>query len=165
METPDRRATWRTHLLGAGLALLFLLVYFVAIRPARVAWAGYLAMPAVARTYEAAGELRQLGPTVAITSGSGRGEQHTAPAGLPFLFAGAVLLAAQPRKPWWAYLLGYHVVVGALALGLFVLGASGHPIAFLLQRFVATFLLDVMSLLAALLLVVRPAARPAARTP
>jgi hypothetical protein len=101
------------------------------------------------------------GRPVVVMTGGPRDERHTSPAGLSFLLAGVVLTAAQPRRPWWALLLAAHLVLGALALGLFALGTAGWPLAFSAQRFIATFLLDVGTLLVPVWVVFRPSA-PAA---
>ena len=143
--------------------MLFVAAYVFVVRPARIAWASHVALPVAEAARDPSVGVEQLpGEPLVVMTGGPRDERHSAPAGLSFLLAGAILTAAQPKRPWWAVLLGAHLALGALALGLFALGTSGWPLAFALQRFIATFLLDVGTLLVPVWVVFRPAARPAA---
>ncbi len=150
-------ARWRTVALGCAICALFLAGYLALVRPARVLWAQHVALPAVTSVADGTRPVAQPpGQPVVEVSGREHVERYTAPGGITFLIAGALLAATRPRKPWWLYLLGYHVLGGALALGFFVLGASGVGLGFEAERFVATFLIDVVTLVVPVWLVFRP---------
>jgi len=72
--------------------------------------------------------------------------QWVAPAGILFLLPAMFLIAVFPLRPFWVYLLGYHLVVGVVSFGVFALGVAYLDAAFELYRFSRTYLTEAVSL-------------------
>lgn len=89
--------------------------------------------------------------------------QWAAPVGVLFLLPGLFLIALFPDRPYWAWLLAYHVVLGVVAFGAFALGLAAWAPAFKLYTFARTYLAETVSLAVPLLLALaaRGSRRPA----
>ncbi|GAB5534175.1 MAG: hypothetical protein Rubg2KO_04240 [Rubricoccaceae bacterium] len=72
--------------------------------------------------------------------------QWVAPVGILFLLPAMFLIAAFPLRPFWLYLLAYHLVVGGVSFGVFALGVAYLDAAFELYRFSRTYLTEAVSL-------------------
>lgn len=72
--------------------------------------------------------------------------QWVAPAGILFLLPAMFLIAVFPLRPFWLYLLGYHLVVGVVSFGVFALGVAYLDAAFEVYRFSRTYLTEAVSL-------------------
>lgn len=90
--------------------------------------------------------------------------QWAAPVGVLFLLPGLFLIALFPDRPYWAWLLGYHVALGVVAFGAFALGLAAWAPAFKLYTFARTYLAETVSLAVPLLLALAArGSRPGAR--
>lgn len=165
MRALTRWAETHPRLVGLGLAGLLLVVYIVAIRPVRDWSASRVAYPVFASidtprsrslrlvqtpqrpeaVFALPGEVdvpeeiqeRTRQPDVA---------QWVAPVGVLFLLPAMFLLAVFPLRPFWVYLLGYHLAVGLVSFGVFALGVAYWDAAFELYRFSRTYLTEAVSL-------------------
>ncbi len=75
-----------------------------------------------------------------------------APVGVLFLLPAMFLVFVFPTRPFWAVLLAYHLVVGALSLAVFAVGLGWFAPAFGLYLFTRTYLTESVSLVVPLLL-------------
>ena len=163
----------RPRLWGAALALALLALYVVAMRPARHWVAEHVAYPAFASIETP----RAQALTVARTPGrpdavwayptalaAGRDAQTVvyqdrdavaewaAPAGVIFLLPALLLVAVYPGRPFWLWLLGYHVALGLVSGLVFALGVAYVEAAFAVYTFSRTYLAEAVSLVVPLLL-------------
>ncbi len=165
--TPRRRWLW-----GSGLALLLLVVYLVALRPARLWVAEHVAYPLLtqvatprADTFTLVRLARRPDAVFAVPRASlppGADvdavvratvpPQWTAPVGVIFLLPAMFLAVAFPTRPYWLYLLAYHVVLGVVAFGVFAVGLGWWPPAFSVYTFARTYLAETVSFAVPLLL-------------
>jgi len=131
------RTTLRAWIERSLLVGLLLAAYIWVWRPAR-AWIGTnVLVPAVqsveterARSFDVAPQ--PLGVSVSSeTMGTGM----RAPGGILFLLPALLLVAAFPRRPYWLYLWGYHLGLGALLLGTLCLGVAWADGAFTVHQF------------------------------
>ena len=72
--------------------------------------------------------------------------QWVAPVGVLFLLPAMFLIAAFPQRPFWLYLLGYHLLVGVVSSVVFAVGVGYWDAAFELYRFSRTYLTEAVSL-------------------
>ena len=72
--------------------------------------------------------------------------QWVAPVGVLFVLPAMFLIAVFPLRPYWVYLLIYHLAVGVLSFGVFALGVGYLDAAFELYRFSRTYLTEAVSL-------------------
>ncbi len=75
-----------------------------------------------------------------------------APVGVLFLLPAMFLVFVFPTRPFWLVLLAYHLIVGALSLGVFAVGLGWFAPAFGLYLFTRTYLTESVSLVVPLLL-------------
>ena len=75
-----------------------------------------------------------------------------APVGVLFLLPALFLIFVFPTRPFWAVLLAYHLVVGAVSLAVFAVGLGWFAPAFSLYLFTRTYLTESVSLVVPLLL-------------
>ena len=160
----------RPRLWGLALALALLAAYVAVIRPVREVVAQHVAYPVFAAvdTERSAGfEVVQPGrrPEAVFVYPAGEvppPDAHpaegpepaiwTAPAGVIFLLPAMFLLAAFPARPYWLYLLGYHVALGVGTVLLFALGIGWAAWAFDAHQFARTYVSEGVSLTIPLLL-------------
>lgn len=158
---------------GAVLAVALLALYVVALKPARLFVAEHVAYPAFASIETPRAEAL----TVARTPGrpdavwayptalaAGRDAQTVvyenrdavaewaAPVGVIFLLPALLLVAVYPSRPFWLWLLGYHVVLGVVSAFVFALGVGYVEAAFAVYTFSRTYLAEAVSLVVPLLL-------------
>ena len=159
------------RLWGALFAGLLLAFYVVALRPARLWTAAHVARP----LFEAVETPRASGFVLAVSPGrpdavyavprdraDGRDAQQlereggvaewAAPVGVLFILPAMFLLAAFPARLFWLGLLGYHVAVGAVSMGVFAVGLGWFDPAFAMYTFARTYLTESVSLVVPLLL-------------
>ncbi len=142
-----RAPSW---LAGAAGALAFLAVYFGAWQPARTWLAQSVAYPALALVHtERSGHFtldagRHPRSVYVFEAGDPSGEARAvfhAPAGRTFLVAALVLIALFPYRPYWLYLWGFHLSLGALSLVALLAGLgwteAGLTFHTFLDRYVA----------------------------
>lgn len=162
----------RPRLWGLAFAAALLAVYVAAVRPARM-WAAeavvYPALAAIdtprARTLQIVRTPRRadavwavparLGadPEAAIQDHRPEVAEWAAPVGVVFLLPALFLVAAFPARPYWLYLLAYHLGLGAVSFGVFALGVGWFEPAFAVYTFSRTYLAETVSLVVPLLLV------------
>ncbi len=171
---------------GIGLAVLLLAVYVVALRPARLWVSAHLAAPAlqqidtprartlalvrIARRPHCPIPLPGPGLTPDVSDAGLQGVEQdaepppwAAPVGVIFLLPAMFLAALFPSRPYWAYLLAYHVVLGLTSFLVFAAGVAWWAPAFGVYTFARTYLAETVSLAVPLLLALaargdRPAA-------
>jgi hypothetical protein len=78
--------------------------------------------------------------------------QWAVPVGVVFLLPAMFLAAAFPARPYWLWLLAYHVVLGAVSFGVFALGLGWVGPAFEVYTFSRTYLAETVSLVVPVLL-------------
>lgn len=157
-----RRVRWP---LGVGLALLLLVAYFGAVRPARVWLAEDVAGPAfyaieterserfVLQQPEGRRSVVLAVPRDATPEDvEARTAQWSAPIGSLFVMPALFLIAVFPLRLYWLALLLYHAVLGAVAFVLFYLGLGWFAPAFMLYDFSQTYVAETISLVLPLLL-------------
>jgi hypothetical protein len=157
-----------------GLVFLIALLagYVGVVRPARLWVAEHVAYPALAALdTPRAQTLRvvrlphrpdavwaiptRLGgdPAVAVQDHRDEVGEWAAPVGVIFLLPALFLIAAYPDRPYWLWLLAYHVVLGVVSLGVFAVGVGWFEPAFAVYTFSRTYLAEAVSLVVPLLLV------------
>ena len=155
-----QRVERHPRLWGFAFAALLLAAYVVVLRPAREAIAQHIAYPifaAVDTPRSAQFDVVQ-GRSEAVfvlPAGSVTDEEPiiwAAPAGVIFLLPAMFLLVAFPTRPYWLYLLAYHLVLGLSTVVLFALGIGWIPAAFNLHQFARTYVSEGISLTIPLLL-------------
>ena len=78
--------------------------------------------------------------------------EWSAPVGVLFVLPAMFLVFVFPTRPFWLVLLGYHLIVGAVSLGVFAVGLGWFEPAFQLYLFTRTYLTESVSLVVPLLL-------------
>ena len=155
-----QRVERHPRLWGFVFAALLFASYVVVLRPAREAIAQHIAYPifaAVDTPRSAQFDVVQ-GRSEAVfvlPAGSVTDEEPiiwAAPAGVIFLLPAMFLLVAFPTRPYWLYLLAYHLVLGLSTVVLFALGIGWIPAAFNLHQFARTYVSEGISLTIPLLL-------------
>lgn len=153
-----RSRSWSTWLAAGGLAAGLLAIYFTAWRPARALYTEHVAYPLLssieterASTFEYAFKRGALRVGLRSSRANVGATDYHAPAGRTFLLPALLLALLFPYRPYWLYLWGFHLAVGALFLGLAALGIAWADAAFLLQRFLERYVVQALSLGAPLL--------------
>jgi len=169
------------RLTGVLFAVALGAAYLGVLRPLRVLGAEAVALP----LFEAVGTPRAEGfdlvarpgsadvyafPEGTLTTGLTEDEmaavaRWSSPAGALFVLPAMFLIAAFPLRRYWLLLLGYHLAVGAVALGVFVIGLGWAGWAFSLYSFSQTYVLETISLAIPLLLWLAGRAEEAADPP
>jgi hypothetical protein len=159
-----RFAESRPRLAGAALALALLVGYEVALRPARLWVAEHVAYPLFsavdtprARTFEVVRPPGRKDAVLAQPRGPEAAARPTpalwaAPAGVIFLLPAMFLAFVFPARPYWLWLLAYHVALGVTTTAVFALGLGWFDPAFGIYRFARTYLAETVSLTVPLLL-------------
>lgn len=151
------RSWWRWAAAG-GLAAGLIVLYSTAWRPARALLTQHVARPLLASVDTERGStfrytFKRGALRVGLQSsrpGINPPDYH-APAGRTFLVGALLLVFLFPTRPYWLYFWGFHLAVGGLVLGLFVLGVAWTDAAFALQRFLEHYVVQALSLGAPLL--------------
>ena len=173
------------RLWGALFAVLLLVAYVGAVRPARVWTAAHVARAALRVGRHAAGarpsrsSSRPSDPDAVFAVPRDRADgrdprqlarerrrraEWSAPVGVLFLLPALFLVFVFPTRPFWLVLLAYHLVVGAVSLAVFAVGLGWFEPAFRLYLFTRTYLTESVSLVVPLLLYLAArGARPARR--
>lgn len=142
----------RRGLLGLALALGLLLVHVGPWRMARNALVEHVAYPLVSSigTPRAEGLTLALTPRTITATATATGSEGMwrAPANMEYLLAALVLIAAFPRRPYWAWLWGAHLALGVLGFGAFVLGVGWTAAGFAASELLRDYLAPALSLLA-----------------
>lgn len=155
----------RPKVAGVALALVLAAAYGLVLRPARVLATDAIARPVLeridterARTYEVV-DARGQATSLFVVPRQGTVEareagraEWAAPAGVLFILPALFLAFAFPARPYWLYLLGYHLGLGVLALGVFAVGLGWFEPAFALYTFSRTYMTEAVSLAVPLLL-------------
>ena len=140
------RRTGRDWALGLGLAAVLFAAHVGPWRAARDALAERVTYPA-AEAVAAGDVVLRLEPrSVVATDASGRDWRWRTPANVEYLLAAVVLIAAFPRRPYWWWLWGAHLVLGAAALAAFALGVGGVTAGFVVAAVAAEYLAPALSL-------------------
>ena len=161
-----------TRLVGLGLAVVLLALYITVVRPARLWMAEHMAYPLLASVDTPRAETLEIartprrpdavwavpvrlggGPEAAIRDHRDDVAEWAAPVGVIFLLPAMFLVAAFPTRPYWVWLLGYHLALGVVSLGVFAVGVGWFEPAFALYTFSRTYLAEAVSLVVPLLLV------------
>lgn len=157
---------------GLAFAAVLLGAYVGAVRPARLWVAEHAAFPVLAAIDTPRAETLRIARTprrpdavwavparlgadaeAAIQGHRDELAEWAAPVGVIFLLPALFLVVAFPTRPYWAYLLAYHVVLGLVSFGVFALGVGWFEPAFALYTFSRTYLAETVSLVVPLLLV------------
>ncbi len=151
------------RLWGLVFAALLLVAYVAAVRPARAWLAAEVALPLFAsidtpraRSFDVARPQRQATAVAAAPRGEGPASEGAAlwaaPVGVLFVLPALFLVYAFPTRPYWLYLLAYHLVLGAVAGVVFGIGLGWFAPAFSLYTFSRTYMTEAVSLAVPLLL-------------
>ena len=155
------RIARRPRLWGAAFALLLLAAYVLAIRPTREATARHVVAPILqsvdtprARTFDVAVPRGRAEAVFAVPKAGTLDDKvvWAAPAGVIFLLPAMFLLVAFPTRPYWLWLLGYHLALGVTTTLIFAVGLGWWPVAFDIQQFARTYISESVSLTVPLLL-------------
>lgn len=154
--------SWSRWAAACGLAAGLVVLYFTAWRPTRALFMQHVTYPLLTSIetergttfrYEfERGALRIGLHSSQYQSGANPTDYH-APAGRDFLIAGFLLILLFPYRPYWLYLWGVNLAVGALFLALVALGVAWVDWAFLLQGFLEKYVVQALNLGAPLLAV------------
>ena len=156
-----QRVERHPRLWGIAFALLLLVAYIIAIRPVREGVAQHIAYPIFAAIdtprssqFDVVQPASRGEAVFVLPAGVAEAEPiaWSAPAGVIFLLPAMFLLAAFPTRPYWLYLLGYHLVLGLTTVVFFALGIGWLPAAFDLHQFARTYVSEGISLTIPLLL-------------
>lgn len=154
-------SAWHRAGLRGGLAVLLLVAYVgVWGDTARIAYVDHIARPVLSAAGAEAPSytvhLRPAARTLSVTDASGQpvAQQH-APAGVPFLLPALFLVLWAPMRRYWIGLWGAHIALAILGLLALAAGLALHDAAFLIQRFLSAYVVDVVSIGCATLAVVR----------
>lgn len=152
----------RPRLWGLVLAGLLLVGYIGVLRPVRELVAQHVAFPIFASVdterstqFDVVQPNRRAEAVFVLPAGADTDDERVvwaAPAGVIFLLPAMFLVAAFPTRPYWLYLLGYHLVLGVGTIVLFALGIGWIPAAFDLHQFARTYVSEGVSLTVPLLL-------------
>ena len=143
--------------------LLLLGAYYGALRPVRVWVMQRVAAPVFTAVsaahpeggYDVVWTPREPTRITAEPRCEGAGEpswNFVAPAGTQYVVPALLLVAAFPARPYWLYLLAYHLALGVAGFGAFALALAGHPLAFAVHEFTQTYAVDAVSMGAPVLL-------------
>ena len=150
--------SWSRWAVGAVLGAGLLLLYFSAWRPARALLTQHVVHPLFtsieterADTFQYSFARGALRVGLRSSRPSINAPNYHAPAGGDFLLPALILVLLFPYRPYWVYLWGFHLVVGALFLGLLAVGIAWSDAAFALQHFLEHYLAQALSLSAPLL--------------
>lgn len=153
----------RRRVLGLGLALGLLVVHVGPWRMARNALVEHIAFPVVSAVETPRSGALALALTprtiTAVERGAGREDLWRAPADMGYLLAALVLVAAFPRRPYWLWLWGAHLALGAVGFGAFVVGVGWTAAGFEAAALVRDYLAPALSLLALVAAFVEPGER------
>ena len=139
------------------MAVLLLIVHVTVWREARNLLARHVAYPLVAAVDTDRAARFDLDATsfdrtvtaVRTDAGSeGLVEVYRVPANMDYLLAALLLIAVFPRRLYWFYLWGVHLVIGALALAAFAVGVGWTDAGFAVGVFLRVYVLRAVSLLA-----------------
>lgn len=171
------------------MVLLLAATYVVVLRPARLWVAGHVAYPllqqvdtARSRTFVLTRIARRpdavfavprarLPPRPATDAEADaviRAEeppQWAAPVGVIFLLPALFLAGLFPARPYWAWLLAYHVALGVVSFGVFAVGLAAWAPAFKVYTFARTYMAETVSLVVPLLLALAARAGEAGKPP
>ena len=174
-EAWRQRVERRPRVWGAVLAVALLAAYAVAVRPARMWAAEHVAFPALAAidTDRARGFavtqipgradavwaipralLATATPSDVVYGQRDRVAEWAVPVGVLFVLPAMLLVAVFPTRPYWLWLLGYHVAIGLAGFAVFALGVAYVEPAFALYTFSRTYLTETVSLVLPLLLLI-----------
>lgn len=147
---------------GALFAVLLFGAYLVAIRPAREAFAQHVAYPVFASVdtprsqgFDVVQPQRRPEAVFVVPAGTDPEDNPivwASPAGVIFLLPALFLIVAFPSRPYWLYLLAYHLVLGLGTIVLFALAIGWMPVAFDFHQFARTYVSEGVSLTVPLLL-------------
>ena len=151
------------RLWGSVFAALLLAAYVGAIRPARAWLAEDVARPLFAsvdtpraRTFDIARPRTQPTAVAAVPRGEDLNAEGAAlwaaPGGVLFVLPAMFLAFSFPTRPYWLYLLAYHLALGVVALAVFLVGLGWVEGAFALYTFSRTYMTEAVSLAVPLLL-------------
>ncbi len=150
--------SWSRWIAGGALAAGLVVLYFFAWRPGRAALTEHVAHPVLAsvgtdraRTFQHAFRRGALRIGLRSSRPDVGGADYHAPAGRDFLLPALLLAFLFPYRPYWVYLWGFHLAVGAFFLGLLVLGVGWTDLAFALHGFLDRYVVQALSLGAPLL--------------
>jgi hypothetical protein len=111
--------------------------------------AGAVALQRAIATTSAAWSVR-VGPEghrlTLQSSSESRSVGWTAPAGVRFLLPALGVALLAPRRPYWLWLWGGHLVLGALGIALLCLGVATGEVWFVLYDGLTQYLVDAFSL-------------------
>lgn len=157
---------------GLALAAVLLGIYVIAVRPARLWIAEAVVLPTLAAldtpragTFTVVQTPRRPDAVWAVPNRLGADAEEAiqdhrsevaewaAPVGVIFLLPALFLIAAFPTKPYWLYLLAYHLALGVVSFGVFAVGVGWFEPAFALYTFSRTYLAETVSLVVPVLLV------------
>lgn len=152
----------RPRLWGLVLAVCLLAGYLVVLRPVREVVAQQVAYPIFASIHTSRSAQfdvvqpgRRAEAVFVLPRGAETDDERVvwaAPAGVIFLLPAMFLIAAFPTRPYWLYLLVYHLVLGMSTIVLFALGIGWIPAAFEVHQFARTYVSEGVSLTIPLLL-------------
>ena len=146
-------------LAGAAGALAFLALYFGAWQPVRVWLAQSVASPALASVHtDRSGRFtldagRHPRSVYVLDANDPAGEARAvfhAPAGRAFLIAALALIALFPFRPYWLYLWGLHLALGALSFVALLAGIGWTDAGLVLHTFLDRYVTLAVSMAAPL---------------
>lgn len=127
------------------MGLLFI-GYWTAWRPARSVVLNQAAVPVLEWSAESPNAIRASGGPVNITLPNGNETGLPAPAGIPFLLPALFLIAAFPKRAYWALFWVGHCMVFALMVAAWSAALMEWPGAAALAGFLQTYGVDLYSL-------------------
>ncbi|MCS3714680.1 hypothetical protein GGP64_002522 [Salinibacter ruber] len=152
--------SWSRWAAACAFAAGLVVLYFTAWRPARALYMQHVTHPLLTSIETERGttfryEFEQGALRIGLRSsqyqsGSNPTDYH-APAGRDFLIAAFLPILLFPFRPYWLYLWGFNLAVGALFLALVALGVAWVDWAFLLQGFLEKYVVQALNLGAPLL--------------
>jgi hypothetical protein len=163
---------------GLLFAILLGMAYFQVVRPVRYFVAEHVAYPALQAVETQRAEAytllridrrpaavwalpRSLAPTPPQTDAEAdalvreheaAAAQWVSPVGVMFIMPALFLIALFPSRPYWLWLLGYHVVIGVGGFVVFAVGLAWLEPAFKVYLFSRTYLTESISLAVPLLI-------------
>lgn len=168
IQRGGRRRTW---LVGAAAMIGLAVLYAFVLRPVRPLLTRFVAVPvftAVDTDRARSFDIREGrgGITVEAVRAGADGEvdqrvNWTAPPGVLFLLPALFLVAVFPTRPYWAYLLAYHVGLGVVQVLVFAAGLGWSDAMFEVFRFSQTYVSETVSLVVPALLYIAGSARSA----
>ena len=168
-----QRVEGHPRLWGAVFAVALLAAYAVALRPARMWVAERVAYPALAaidtpraRTLAVVrldgradavwavprALVGPASPAEVVATERAAVAEWAVPVGVLFVLPAMLLVAVYPTRPYWLWLLAYHVAIGLAGFAVYALGVAYAEPAFALYTFSRTYLTESVSLVLPLLL-------------